>query len=125
MFVRGTPCSSCICVIQVVKERHKAFYDKGALLGIDTCSAISPVAFLTEYDKGKPVTHPFSNYTVVMFVQGYVTVFLDLCNLGSKGTPQRLLHLTAFLRGKGVAYSSQTVLHNVSSLVLLYSLWRS
>ena len=83
MFVRGTPCSSCICVIQVVKERHKAFYDKGALLGIDTCSAISPVAFLTEYDKGKPVTHPFSNYTVVMFVQGYVTGFLCLCDSGS------------------------------------------
>jgi len=35
----------------------------------------SLVAFVIEYDKGKTVTHPFSNYTVVMFVQGYVTVF--------------------------------------------------
>ena len=70
-------------MIQVVKERHKAFYEKRALLGIDTCSAISPVAFLTEYDKGKPVTHSFSNYTVVMFVQGYVTGFLCLCDSGS------------------------------------------
>ena len=58
------------------------------------------MAFVTKCDKGKTVTHPFSNYTVVMFVQGYVTVFLDLCDLGSKGMPQRLLHLTAFLRRK-------------------------
>lgn len=33
-----------------------------------------------------------------MFVQGYVTVFLCLCDLVSKGTPQRLLRLTAFLK---------------------------
>ena len=33
------------------------------------------LAFVTKYDKGKTVTHPFSNYTVVMFVQGYVTGF--------------------------------------------------
>ena len=39
---------------------------------------------LTESYKGKTVTHPFSNYTVVMFIQGYVTVFLDLCDLVSK-----------------------------------------
>ena len=42
------------------------------------------MAFVTEYDKGKTVTHPFSNDTVVMFVQGYVTVFLCLCDSVSK-----------------------------------------
>ena len=42
------------------------------------------MAGLTKYDKEKTVTHPFSNYTVVMFVQGYVTVFLCLCDLGRK-----------------------------------------
>ena len=36
---------------------------------------MQPMAFVIEYDKGKTVTPPFSNYTVVMFVQGYVTVF--------------------------------------------------
>ena len=44
------------------------------------------MAFVTKCDKGKTVTHPFSNYTVVMFVQGYVTVFLCLCELGERGT---------------------------------------
>ena len=34
-----------------------------------------------------------------MFVQRYVTVFLRLCMLGRKETPQRLLRLTAFLMG--------------------------
>ena len=43
------------------------------------------MAVLTKYDKGKTVTYPFSNYTVVMFVQGYVTVFLCLYELGRKG----------------------------------------
>ena len=33
------------------------------------------MAFLTGYGTRKPVTHPFSNYTVVMFVQGHVTGF--------------------------------------------------
>ena len=33
-----------------------------------------------------------------MFVQGYVTVFLCLCELGERG-PQRLLRLMAFLWG--------------------------
>ena len=33
-----------------------------------------------------------------MFVQGYVTVFLCLCDLVSKGTPQRLLRLTMLLK---------------------------
>ena len=46
------------------------------------------MAGLTKYDKEKTVTHPFSNYTVVMFVQGYVTVFLGLCDLGRKGPLQ-------------------------------------
>ena len=64
------------------------------MLPVTLCSL---VAGLTKYDKGKTVTHPFSNYTVVMFVQGYVTVFLGLCDLDRKGPPQRLLRLTAFL----------------------------
>ena len=42
------------------------------------------VAFVIKKGKGKTVTHPFSNYTVVMFVQGYVTVFLRLCDSGRK-----------------------------------------
>ena len=57
------------------------------------------MVFITEYGKGKTVTHPFSNYTVVMFVQGHVMVFLCLGDLDSYGAPQRLLRLTAFLGG--------------------------
>ena len=34
MFVRGTPCSFCICVIQVVKERHKAATRNGVPQGV-------------------------------------------------------------------------------------------
>ena len=34
-----------------------------------------------------------------MFVRGHTVLFLCLCDLGSKGTPQRLLRITAFLRG--------------------------
>ena len=69
------------------------------------------MAFVTEYDKGKTVTHPFSNYTVVMFVQGYVTVFLCLCDAVSKerhkattpnGVPQ----------GEGVAHSTISLIRN-------------
>ncbi len=49
-----------------------------------TCYAMQPVAFVTKYDKGKTVAHPFSNYTVVMVVQGYATVFLEWRYLGSE-----------------------------------------
>lgn len=58
------------------------------------------LAFVTKYDKGKTVTPPFSNYTVVMFVQGDVTVFLELRYFGSKerhksatldGAPRRMI----------------------------------
>ena len=66
----------------------------------------SLVVFITEYGKGKTVTHPFSNYTVVMFVQGHVTVFLCLGDLGSYGAPQRLLRLTAFLGGHVTVFLS-------------------
>ena len=45
---------------------------------------MQPVAFVTKYDKGKTVAHPFSNYTVGMFVQGYATVFLEWRYLGSE-----------------------------------------
>ena len=56
MFVRGTPCSFYVCVIRVVKERHKATTRNGVPQGI-----------------GRPQHIPTQNDTVVMFVQGYHT----------------------------------------------------
>ena len=49
--------------------------------------------------------------------------FLRLFDLGSKGAPQRLLLVTAFLWGIGRARytSSQTVFHNESLLISLCS----
>ncbi len=34
MFVRGTPCSFYVCVIRVVKERHKATTRNGVPQGV-------------------------------------------------------------------------------------------
>ena len=50
---------------------------------------------------GKRARHiPNRNDTVVRFGPEHVVLFLHLCNLVSKNAT-RLLHLTAFLRGKG------------------------
>ena len=56
MFVRGTPCSSCICVIRVVKECHKATTRNGIPQWI-----------------GRPQHIPTHNDTVVMFVRAHHT----------------------------------------------------
>ena len=46
---------------------------------------------------GRPQHTSSQTDTVVRFVQGYVTVFLRLCDLGSKD--RHLLLVMAFLRG--------------------------
>ena len=56
MFVRGTPCSFYVCVIRVVKERHKATTRNGVPQG-----------------GGRPQHIPTQNDTVVMFVRGHRT----------------------------------------------------
>ena len=48
---------------------------------------------------GRPQHIPSQTDTVVRFVQEHVALFWCLRDLGSKGTPLRLLHETAFLRG--------------------------
>ena len=53
--------------------------------GLSLVILCSLVAVLTEYDKEKTVTHPFTNYTVVMFAQGYVMVFCFCINLSIRG----------------------------------------
>ena len=53
-------------------------------------------AFLSE----KTAIPPPQKRHLMMFLRRYIAVFLGLCNLVSKNAT-RLLHLTAFLKGKG------------------------
>ena len=76
---------------------------------------MQPVALLIESYKGKTVTHPFSNYTVVMFVQGYVTVFLGLCDSVSKERHKATTPNCVPQEGRVLHTPTETVLHNVCS----------
>ena len=100
----------CLCNL-VNKERHKGLLRIRALLR-----------------GGRPQHIPSQTDTVVRFVQEHVAVFLCLCNLGSKGRYKATTH-KGLAQGwgmwKSTVYSSQTVFHNVSSLVQLCSSWRS
>ena len=81
--LRNMSYSSCVCVIWVVRKRHKAITRNGVPQKIDTCSAISSVAFVTEYAKGRARHIPAQTDTVVRFAPEHVVLFLYLSDLGS------------------------------------------
>ena len=100
------------------KERHKATTRNGVPQGI-----------------GRPQHTPSQTDTVVRFALEHVVLFLCLCDLGSKGTPQRLLLVMAFLVGRALVVVSVAnlcfaqfavrngVLRGVFSYLSLMLLW--
>ena len=71
--------------------------------------AMQSVALVTEYAKGRARHIPPQTDTVVRFAPEHVVLFLHLCDLGTKGTPQRLLLVKAFLREDNNCFSSYTI----------------